>query len=60
MDWEFGVSTCKLLHLEWIKDEVPLYSTGNYIQSLVIEHDVYTHICMPRSLCCTAEIDRTL
>ena len=34
MDWEFGVSRCKLLHLEWISNEVPLYSTGNYIQSL--------------------------
>ena len=25
--------------LEWISHEVLLYSTGNYIQSLVIEHD---------------------
>ena len=31
MDWEFGVSQCKLLHLEWISNEVLLYSTGNYI-----------------------------
>ena len=22
MDWEFGVSRCKLLHLEWISNEV--------------------------------------
>ena len=36
MDWEFEVSGCKLLHLEWINNEVPLYGTGNYIQSLVI------------------------
>ena len=33
MDWEFGVSRCQLLHLEWISNEVLLYSTGNYIQS---------------------------
>ena len=33
------VGRCKLLHLEWISHEVLLYSTGNYIQSLVIEHD---------------------
>ena len=33
MDWEFGVSRCKLLHLEWINNRVLLYSTGNYIQS---------------------------
>ena len=37
MDWEFGVSRCKLLHLEWISNETLLYSTGNYSQSL--EHD---------------------
>ena len=39
MDWEFVVSGCKLLHLEWINNEILLHSTGNYIQSLVIEHD---------------------
>ena len=39
MAGEFGVSRCKLLHLEWVSDEVLLYSTGNYIQSLWIEHD---------------------
>ena len=32
-DREFGVSRCKLLHLEWISSKVLLYSTGNYIQS---------------------------
>ena len=39
MDWEFGVNRHKLLHLEWISSEVLLYSTVNYIQSLVMEHD---------------------
>ena len=39
IDWEFGVSRCKLFHLEWISDAVLLYSTGNYIQSLGINHD---------------------
>ena len=39
MDWVFEVSRCKLLHLEWISNEILLYSTGNYIQSLVIEND---------------------
>ena len=29
MDGEFGVGICKLLHLEWISNEVLLYSTGN-------------------------------
>ena len=31
MDWEFGVSGCKLLYREWIDNKVLLYSTGNYI-----------------------------
>ena len=31
MDWEFGVSRCKLLHLQWVDNEILLYSTGNYI-----------------------------
>jgi len=39
MDWEFGVSRCKLLHLQWISSEDLLYSTGNYIQSLVMKND---------------------
>ena len=39
VDWEFGISRCRLLHLEWISNEILLYSTGNYIQSLVVEHD---------------------
>ena len=29
MDREFGVSRCKLLHLDWISSEVLLYSRGN-------------------------------
>ena len=39
MDWELGVSSCKLLYLEWISNEVLLYSNGNQTQSLVIERD---------------------
>ena len=39
MDREFGVSRCKLLHLEWISNEVVLYNTGNYIQYVGIDHD---------------------
>ena len=54
VDREFGVSRCKLLYLEWISNEVLLYSMGNYIQSLRIEHDgrqyekkknIYIHDC---------------
>ena len=37
-DWEFEVSGCKLLYVGWI-NKVLLYSTGNYIQYLVINHN---------------------
>ena len=33
MDWGFGVGKCKQLHLESIKSEVLLHSTGKCIQS---------------------------
>ena len=39
MDWEFGVSRCKLLYREWINHKVLLYTTGNYIQYPVINHN---------------------
>ena len=42
MDWKSGVNRCKPWHLEGISNESLLYSTGNYIQSLMIEHDNVT------------------
>ena len=39
IDWEFGVSKCKLLRIEWINNKALLYSTGNYIQYLEINHN---------------------
>ena len=39
MDWEFGVSRYKLLHLDWIGNEAPLNSAGIYSQSLGVHHD---------------------
>ena len=39
MDWEFGVSRCKPLHLGWIDNKVLLYNTGNSFQSPGIDHD---------------------
>ena len=38
-DWEFGISRCKLLYVEWKNNKVPLYSTENYIQYPVINHN---------------------
>ena len=39
IDWEFGVNRYKLLHLERMSNEILLYSTRNYILSLITEHD---------------------
>ena len=66
MDWEFGVSRCKLLYIEWINNKVLLYSTGNHIHYPVINHNgkeyekqcIYIYIT--ESLCCIAEINTTL
>ena len=39
MEWEVGVSRCKLLHIEWINSKVLLYSTENNIQYPMINHN---------------------
>ena len=39
MDWEFGISKCKLLYIAWINNQVLLYSTGNYIQYPIVNHN---------------------
>ena len=39
MEWEAGVSRCNLLCMEWINNKVLLYSTGNYVQYPVINHN---------------------
>ena len=38
MEWEFGVSRCKLLYMEWINSNV-LYNTENYNQYPMINHN---------------------
>ena len=38
MEWEAGVSRCKLLYIEWINNKV-LYSTEKYIQYPMINHN---------------------
>ena len=64
MDWEFGISRCKPLYIEWINSKVLLYSTGNHIQYPVINHNgkeyekeyiyiyiyIYTHIYIYKNL----------
>ena len=50
----------------WINNKVLLYSIGNYIQYLVINHNAKeyfqecVYIRITESLCCTAEINTTL
>ena len=66
IDQEFEVSRYKLLYVEWISNEVLLYCTGNYIQSLGADHDVREHkkrnvyINMMGSFVCVTEISTTL
>ena len=43
IDWEFGISRCQLLYIEWINNKVLLCSTGNYIQYPVINHNGKEH-----------------
>ena len=66
MECEFGVSRWKLLYTEWISSKILLYSTENYIQYLMINHNgknifkrmyIYTRITEP--LCYTEEINTT-
>ena len=38
VDWEFGVSGCKLVYMRCMNSKVLLYSTENCIQSPGIKH----------------------
>ena len=51
VDWEFGVSRCKLVNIEWTNNKVLLHSTGSYIHNPVktimeknIEKNIYIYI----------------
>ena len=73
-DREFGINRCKLLYIGWINNKVLLYSTGNYIQYPLLNHNgkeyekeyiyiyiyVYIHIYKTESLCCTAAIKHNI
>ena len=39
MDWDLGISRCKVVYIGWINSKVLLYSTGNYIQYPVINQN---------------------
>ena len=38
-DFQFGISRCKLVYIGRINNKVLLYSRGNYIQYLMINHN---------------------
>ena len=62
-DLATGVSRYKLLYIGWINNKVLLYSTGNYIQYLVLnfmEKNMKKNICITDSLCHIAKINTAL
>ena len=59
-EWEFRISRGELLQTVWI-NKVILFSTRNYIQYLVTNHNGKEYICIySESLCCTEEINTVL
>ena len=65
--WEAGVGRSKLSYIEWI-NQVPLYSTENYIQYPMINHNGKEYktqctcvcVCITESLCCIEIINKIL
>jgi len=52
-------------YIEWIKNKALLYTIENYIQYPTINHNGKEYSkkeykCIPKPLCCTAEINTTL
>ena len=39
MEWDFGISRCKLVYTGWMKNKAVLQSTVNSIQHLEINHN---------------------
>ena len=39
MEWEVGVSRCRLLLIEWINNKVLLYNTESHSQYSMISHN---------------------
>ena len=39
MEWEVGVSRCKLLCIEWMNNKVLLYNTENFIHYPMMNHN---------------------
>ena len=59
LDWESGISRCKLVYIGWINNKVLKYSTGNYTQYPDVsrngkeyEKECTYYVCTTESLCC--------
>ena len=62
MDWESGVSRCKILYIELINKKILLYNMENYNQYFVINHNGKEYennvsICILDSFCYIAKIN---
>ena len=61
MDWESGVSRCKLLHLEWVKNKVLTVQQRRLYPSPCTDHNgkeylkKNVYMCITESLCYTAK-----
>ena len=68
MNWEIGIDTYTLPCVKWIASGNLLYSTGSYIQYLVITYNgkesekeyIYIYMYIYESLCCIPETNTTL
>ena len=61
MDGAFGVSRCKLFPLEWISNEVLLYSPGSSIRSPGIDQDgknTKKKVCVCVCVCVCVKLSR--
>ena len=61
MCWEFGINRCDLLHIRWKNSKVLLYSTENYTQYPIINHNGIEYeedIYITESFCCTIEVGK--
>ena len=62
MEWEFGVSRCKLLYIKCTNNKVLLCSAENYIQYPLIKRNGkdYKNVYITEPLLFTAEINTML
>ena len=67
MNWEFGISRCKLVYIEWINSKVILYiqypainHRESKMKKNIINIYIYMYIYITESLCYTVKIDATL